>query len=70
MKEYLQKPIAERLQVVLNAKWQTAPFWVERLQTALLNYNPNAVMMDETLVAEYFDLLNFKNSQNDIKKQI
>lgn len=70
MVEYFKKPIAERLDMVLSAKWQTAPFFIERLQTAILKHNPAAVMMDEALVTEYFDLLNYKNSLHETSKAI
>ena len=58
LNKYLQLPINERYEIVKTANGYTAPFWLERLQTALLNHSPLVVMISKTLLNEYWNLLN------------
>lgn len=56
IENYLSEPIAKRQDIVKNADWRKCPFWLERLQTAIINSNPAAVMFDKILVTEYWTL--------------
>lgn len=61
--KYLQLPIKERFEIVKTANGYTAPFWLERLQTAILNCSPLVVMIDKRLVDEYWNLHNYKTKR-------
>lgn len=53
---YYSEPVEIRQEIVKKADCKTCPFWLERLQTAINNSNPLAVMFDKNLVAEYWTL--------------
>lgn len=57
LNKYLLEPIEKRQEIVKNADWRKCPFWMERLQTAVNNSNPSAVLFDKNLVAEYWKLI-------------
>lgn len=54
--DYLQKPIADRKQIVSEPVGIKDQFWLERLKTAVENMNPFAVMFDQNLINEYWAL--------------
>lgn len=54
--DYLQKPIAERKQIVTEPVGIKDQFWLERLKTAVENLNPFAVMFSQELINEYWAL--------------
>ena len=54
--DYLQKPIAERKQIVTEPVGIKDPLWLERLKTAVEKMNPFAVMFDQSLINEYWAL--------------
>lgn len=54
--DYLQKPIAERKQIVTEPVGIKDPLWLERLKTAVEKMNPFAVMFDQSLINEYWTL--------------
>ncbi|EFK36852.1 Uncharacterised protein [Chryseobacterium gleum] len=54
--DYLQKPIAERKQIVTEPVGIKDQFWLERLKIAFKLSNPFAVMFDQSLINEYWAL--------------
>ncbi|WBV60281.1 hypothetical protein PFY12_14730 [Chryseobacterium camelliae] len=53
---YLQKPLPERQQIVKSPVQIHDPYWLERLKTAVSNLNPFAVMFNQDLINEYWNL--------------
>ncbi len=53
---YLQLPISERKQIVIEPVGIKDPFWLERLKTAVETLNPFAVMFSQKLINEYWTL--------------
>lgn len=58
---YLSEPLEIRKDILKKANPNTCPFWLERLQTAVNTSNPFAVMFNQELINEYWDLKNISN---------
>ncbi|WP_185269184.1 hypothetical protein [Chryseobacterium indologenes] len=54
--DYLQKPIAERKQIITEPVGIKDSFEIERLKTAIKYSNPLAVSFDKRLIELYWNL--------------
>lgn len=54
--DYLQKPIAERKQIISDPVGINDPLWLERLKTAVKERNPWVVLFSADLMDEYHNL--------------
>lgn len=60
---YLELPTHKRAELILSPidNLLKTPFWMERLNTALVSGSPLVVSFDKGLINEYWNLINFKN---------
>lgn len=61
IEEYLSQPIEKRFQKATETVNNSDSFWLGALKLAIKTKHPLNILFDKRLVAEYWDLISFKN---------
>ena len=67
LETFLSMPVSDQAKLIKQPIRSTTPFWMERLNTALLKNSPNALaFLDERLVTIYNNLKSMSYEQMGI----